>query len=182
MPDSLSAYLDAMGVEQWVLRSAPEIESEAASVDAVDTPVEPAMVAACLADFPANNQGQYLIVCGLATQHEGQGSAFDGAPAELLNAMLGATQWPAQQCVLLADLEQLTLALDTIQPSIVVAMGEAASQAILHADVKAKRQTLHVLGSAKAIATYHPVQAQLDPKQYKRPIWEDLKLAMAEAV
>ena len=82
--------------------------------------------------------------------------------------MLCATKWPPEQCVLLAGVEQLPLAIGSVKPVVVVAMGETASQALLQAGVK-------------AIATHHPVQAQQDPKQYKRPIWEDLKLAMAEA-
>lgn len=189
MPDRLSAYLDAMGVERWVLRSAEQAQPNAQERELMpDASVATALAAelpavlstVSLADFPANKQGRFLIVCGSGVAEEGPGSAFDGASAELLNAMLVATRWPAQECVLLADTGQLALAIETLQPAIVVAMGEAASQALLQGKVQAKRQQLHGVGAAKAIATYHPVQAQLNPQQYKRPIWEDLKLAMAE--
>lgn len=205
MSDSLSAYLDVMGIEQWVLRGrgvelsgvvADVVEGAPADAplqvtsDTVDTGITseqasetvpaPVLKAASLADFPANVRGQILIVCGPVSAVEGPGSAFNGAPAELLNAMLGATQWPADQCVLLEDVTQLSLALEQVQPNILVALGEAASQAVVQGAVQSKRQTVHSLASTKAVVSYHPVKVQQDPKQFKRPIWEDLKLAMAE--
>gem|GEM_PF-6696999 len=183
MSSNLSAYLDVMGIEQWVLRT---VETEvvevplppSAVVDPASEPV-PVLATASLASFPTNDRGQFLIVCGSASAAEGQGSAFEGAPADLLNAMLGATQWPAGECVLLADVSQLSLAMEQVKPSILVALGEVASQAVLQGAVQAKRQQIHSLASVQAIASYHPVQAQNDPVQFKRPIWEDLKLAMA---
>lgn len=160
-----------MGIQQWVLRGA---EAE------VVPEVQPLLSTASLTDFPANTQGQFLIVCGPAARAEGQGSAFDGAAAQLLNAMLGATQWPASECVLLSELSQLDVAMQQVQPRAVIALGEAASQGVLQGSVQTKRQQLHTLPSSIAIASYHPVQAQHNPKQFKRPIWEDLKLMMAE--
>lgn len=173
-----------MGIEQWVLRrqesSDAEVVAEVSPQPTSEAVPVPVLNTASLAGFPANNRGQFLIVCAKPTNAEGQGDAFAGAPADLLNAMLAATQWPADQCVLLADVEQLSLAVEQVQPKILVALGEVASQAVLQGSVHAKRQKLHSLAFAKAIASYHPVQAQQDPKQFKRPIWEDLKLAMAE--
>jgi uracil-DNA glycosylase len=69
--------------------------------------------------------------------------------------------------------------MEQVKPSILVALGEMASQAVLQGAVQAKRQQIHSFASVQAIASYHPVQAQSDPVQFKRPIWEDLKLAMA---
>ena len=171
-----------MGIEQWVLRTADagEAVTEVVEVTVVEPVPLPVLKTVSLANFPANTRGQFLVVCAEAGSAEGQGSAFLGAAADLLNAILGATQWPAAECVLLADVEQLPLAMQQVQPAIVIALGEVASQAVLQGSVQAKRQKIHQLPSVKVIASYHPVQAQGDPKQYKRPIWEDLKLAMAE--
>ena len=166
MSDSLSAYLKVMDIEQWVLRTIDAKFSDAT----------------CLASFPANTHGHYLIVCGSVSAAEGQGDAFEGEVADLLNDMLRATQWPANQCVLLADLDQLSLAIEQVQPSILLALGEVASQAVLQGSVQSKRQKVHQLVFAKVVVSYHPVQVQQNPKQFKRLIWEDLKLAMLETV
>lgn len=205
MSEKISAYLDAMGIDRWLLRdseagqvqeqldetsgSVPEVEDKK-PIEASDSPLleevanqvsEPEMLkAASLPDFPAQVDGRILIVCSEAQGNEGSGSAFHGEAAGLLNAMLSATKWPAEQCVLLDGIEQLALAVENIQPIIVVALGDIAAEAVLTKPVESARQSIHDYAGTKAIASYHPVQVHLNPGQYKRAVWEDLKLAMAE--
>ncbi len=232
MSGRLSAYLDVMGIETWVLRDTqetappvPRLAGEAQAVVSAEpgsepasaatpapTPAleaepgpaaqqpapklepqpkpepepepEPAPVYQSLADFPASDSGRILIACGYADSEEGaseqSGSAFVGEAAALLNAMLTATRWPAQQCVLLEQLEQLPQAIAQLQPELIVALGTQAAKAVQQPSVAAARGQRLQHGAAKLVVSYHPVQVLQNPKVLKRQVWADLQLAMAE--
>lgn len=178
-----SAYLQALGIDEWRLRDS------SAEIDAVDevvpnaTEEEPQVWhGAALPSFPAQGCGQFLIVCGTPEPHEGQGSAFAGEAAQLFDAMLNATQWPASECVLASQVVDLSATLQATGASLVVLLGEQAVHSILGAkdSIEILRQRIHRVDSASVIATYHPAQVVGDAA-YKRPVWEDLKLAMSEA-
>lgn len=201
MPDRRAAYLDAIGIDQWVLRSsAPEVVEPVVEASNADKPAEPVLEqvssvpeqaeappaftfqAASLPSFPAQSKGQFCIVCAEPTGAEGEGSAFEGDVATLFSKMLGATHWPAEQCVLLDTADDFQQVIEATKAKIVVAMGEQAVQALFSKNVEQSRQTAYPHSSGALIfATHHPVAMHNNPAQLKRPLWEDLKLAMAEA-
>jgi hypothetical protein len=205
--DTLS-YLNALGITAWVRRDAPSeeggqplvtedrehavsespnVQPEVAEMEAPLSPAPevpdvppapPLYTPASLPSFPSQMQGKYLIVC----QHQ-EGDAFSGDVAVLMDKMLQATQWPADTCVLLNNLNGDSQAIiDAISPTLIVCMGQSAfaavtGQGVALENVRGKSLTQFGL---PLVATYHPSQVHQDP-QLKRPLWEDLKLAMSLA-
>lgn len=120
-------------------------------------------------------------------------STWDDAVSAQLNAMLNATQWSPQQCVLLrlpvfdvpSDATQfkstLSVWLAAHTRHVLLLMGQGASQTLLNHPLSntplEQVQTL-ALHDIPCIATYHPADSLANPA-LKRPIWEDLKRAMA---
>jgi DNA polymerase len=77
----------------------------------------------------------------------------------------------------------LAAQLATIQPRVVLAMGNVATQALLKTKepIGKLRGRVHPFGNAVLIPTFHPAFLLRNPgEEYKRMAWNDLKLARQE--
>lgn len=192
-------YLKAMGIDVWQPKiSDAEYGVEADEADCVQhettenlnssrLPPQPQWQAMSLPSVPVNQQGDYLIVCADALSEEGEeesANPFSGKTATLFDSMIKATQWDVNKCVLLHDVSQFYSACEAIKPKVIVLLGLQAVKALNPqakdvASVRTEHST-HVQkhNGIPCVPTFHPNLAVQDA-QYKRPIWEDLKRAMA---
>jgi DNA polymerase len=71
--------------------------------------------------------------------------------------------------------------IEILRPRLIIALGGVAADVLLgRADAVARlRARVHRLGGIPLVVTYHPA-AMLRKPEYKRPAWEDLKLAMRQ--
>jgi uracil-DNA glycosylase len=170
---SRDAYLDALGVTQWVLRT-PPAPSVVAAVPVASAPA----VAAPLAERP-----QWLLVDGLATDPAARlDAAFANESGQLMVAMLRAVQLTPQQVLLAPPGEALAQLMANARPRLVLALGEAAAQHLTGSSqsLDALRGSVRLCadGSTALVVSYHPAQLLRDAS-LKRKAWDDLKLALA---
>jgi DNA polymerase len=129
-----------------------------------------------------------------------QGEPFVGAAGQLLTRMIaamGLTRDEVYICNILKcrpprnrDPEPDEVAacepflkrqLEAIRPRVIVALGRYAAQCLLRtrAPIGALRGRWHEYEGVRLMPTYHPA-ALLRTEALKRPVWDDLKLVMAE--
>ncbi len=125
------------------------------------------------------------------------GEPFVGPAGELLNKILGAIQLSRESVYICNVLKHrppgnrnpmpdevracapfLQRQIDLVQPKMILAFGTFAAQSLLGTKlgVGKLRQQLHWYQGIPLIATYHPA-ALLRNEAWKRPTWEDIKLA-----
>ena len=163
---SRDAYLDALGVTQWVLRASAAAPAPAsAAAEGAGPPV------------------QWLLVDSFAHDPVNRiDAAFASEVGQLMAAMLRAVELSPQQVLVAAADDQLPALAASRRPRLMLALGEAASQAlsgrILSLD--ALRGSVHSWGAQRTalVASYHPAQLLRDAS-LKRKAWDDLKLARA---
>ena len=170
---SRDAYLDALGVTQWVLRT-PPAPSVVAAVPAASAPA----VAAPLAERP-----QWLLIDGLATEPAARlDAAFANESGQLMVAMLRAVQLTPQQVLLAEPGEAFTQLMAAARPRLVLALGESAAQWLTGSSqsLDALRGSVGLCadGRTALVVSYHPAQLLRDAS-LKRKAWDDLKLALA---
>ncbi len=125
------------------------------------------------------------------------GEPFVGPAGELLTKILGAIQLDRQSVYICNVLKHrppgnrnpmpdevracapfLQRQVDLVQPKIIIALGTYAAQSLLGTKlaIGKLRQQLHWYQGIPLVATYHPA-ALLRNEAWKRPTWEDIKLA-----
>ncbi len=125
------------------------------------------------------------------------GEPFVGPAGELLNKILGAIQLRRESVYICNVLKHrppgnrnpmpeevracapfLQRQIDLVQPKIIIAFGTFAAQSLLGSKlgIGKLRQQLHWYQGIPLVATYHPA-ALLRNEAWKRPTWEDVKLA-----
>lgn len=125
------------------------------------------------------------------------GEPFVGAAGDLLNKILGAIQLERDAVYICNVLKHrppgnrnpmpdevracapfLQRQIDLVQPKIIIAFGAFAAQSLLGTKlaIGKLRQQLHWYQGIPLVATYHPA-ALLRNEAWKRPTWEDIKLA-----
>lgn len=125
------------------------------------------------------------------------GEPFVGPAGELLNKILGAIQLDRETVYICNVLKHrppgnrnpmpdevracapfLQRQVDLVQPKIILAFGAFAAQSLLGTKlaIGKLRQQLHWYQGIPLVATYHPA-ALLRNEAWKRPTWEDIKLA-----
>ncbi len=125
------------------------------------------------------------------------GEPFVGPSGELLNKILGAIQLSRETVYICNVLKHhppgnrnpmpdevracapfLQRQIDLIQPRLILAFGTFAAQSLLGTKlaIGKLRQQLHWYQGIPLVATYHPA-ALLRNDAWKRPTWEDVKLA-----
>ncbi len=125
------------------------------------------------------------------------GEPFVGPAGELLNKILGAIQLGRESVYICNVLKHrppgnrnpmpeevracapfLQRQIDLVQPKIIIAFGTFAAQSLLGSKlgIGKLRQQLHWYQGIPLVATYHPA-ALLRNEAWKRPTWEDVKLA-----
>ncbi len=125
------------------------------------------------------------------------GEPFVGPAGELLNKILGAIQLSRESVYICNVLKHrppgnrnpmpdevracapfLQRQIDLVQPKIIIACGTFAAQSLLGSKlgIGKLRQQLHWYLGIPLVATYHPA-ALLRNEAWKRPTWEDVKLA-----
>ena len=125
------------------------------------------------------------------------GEPFVGAAGELLNKILGAVQLSRETVYICNVLKHrppgnrnpmpdevracapfLQRQIDLVQPRIILAFGTFAAQSLLGTKlgIGKLRQQVHWYQGIPLVATYHPA-ALLRNEAWKRPTWEDVKLA-----
>lgn len=140
-----------------------------------------------------------VLVVGEAPgeQEDLRGEPFVGPAGELLNKILGAIQLergavyicnvlkhrpPGNRNPLPDEIRAcapfLQRQIDLVQPKIILALGAFAAQSLLGTklSIGKLRQQLHWYQGIPLVATYHPA-ALLRNEAWKRPTWEDIKLA-----
>ena len=145
-----------------------------------------------------NPQAEFLCVGEAPGAHEDeQGLPFVGEAGQLLTKILGAIQLsrddvficnvlkhrpPANRDPLpeevLACQPYLLRQIELVRPRVILALGRFAAQTLLQttAAIGALRGKVHRLHGVPLIVTYHPA-ALLRNESWKRPTWEDVKLA-----
>ena len=140
-----------------------------------------------------------VLVVGEAPgeQEDLRGEPFVGPAGELLNKILGAIQLERGSVYICNVLKHrppgnrnplpdeiracapfLQRQIDLVQPKIILALGAFAAQSLLGTklSIGKLRQQLHWYQGIPLVATYHPA-ALLRNEAWKRPTWEDIKLA-----
>lgn len=126
-----------------------------------------------------------------------QGRPFVGEAGQLLTKILGAIQLGRDDVYICNVLKHrppgnrdplpdeviacqpyLLRQIELVQPRVIVALGRFAAQTLLQttAGIGALRGKVHEYHGVPLIVTYHPA-ALLRNEQWKRPTWEDVKLA-----
>ena len=140
-----------------------------------------------------------VLVVGEAPgeQEDLRGEPFVGPAGELLTKILGSVQLTRDAVFICNVLKHrppgnrnpmpdeiracapfLQRQIDLIQPRLILALGTFAAQSLLETKlaIGKLRQQLHWYQGIPLIATYHPA-ALLRNDAWKRPTWEDVKLA-----
>lgn len=126
-----------------------------------------------------------------------QGRPFVGEAGQLLTKILGAIQLGRDDVYICNVLKHrppgnrdplpdeviacqpyLLRQIELVQPKVILALGRFAAQTLLQttAGIAALRGKVHEYHGVPLIVTYHPA-ALLRNEQWKRPTWEDVKLA-----
>jgi uracil-DNA glycosylase len=126
-----------------------------------------------------------------------RGEPFVGPAGELLNKILGAIQLSRETVYICNVLKHrppgnrnpmpdevracapfLQRQIDLVQPKMILAFGTFAAQSLLETKlaIGKLRQQIHWYQGIPLVATYHPA-ALLRNDAWKRPTWEDVKLA-----
>lgn len=169
--ETRDAYLDALGVTQWL----PRVPA---------APVEQAAQAAAVtAGATATGTVHWLLIDGHAGDPAQRISAdFSGEVGQLMLAMLRAVQLAPEQVRVVAPGPGLAEVVAALRPRLLLALGETAARAVAdsHEPLDGLRGQLRHWGSARTplVASYHPAQLLREPA-HKRKAWEDLKLARA---
>ena len=147
----------------------------------------------------AGNPRAEVLVVGEAPgeQEDLRGEPFVGPAGELLTKILGAIELTRDAVYICNVLKHrppgnrnpmpdeiracapfLQRQVDLIQPKLILALGTFAAQSLLGTKlaIGKLRQQLHWYQGIPLIATYHPA-ALLRNDAWKRPTWEDVKLA-----
>jgi DNA polymerase len=146
--------------------------------------------------------GLMVIGEGPGADEDEQGKPFVGRAGQLLTRMLESVQLTRDEVYitntvkcrppgnrnpepdeLAACAPFLAAQLAVIQPTVILALGSVATQALLRTReaIGKLRGRLHPYGSAVLVPTFHPAFLLRNPGQeYKRMAWEDLKLAKRE--
>lgn len=145
------------------------------------------------------NPAAEVLVVGEAPgeKEDLRGEPFVGPAGELLDKILGAIQLDRTTVYICNVLKHrppgnrtptpdevracapfLQRQVDLVQPKIILAFGSSAAQALLGTKlgIGQLRQQLHWYQGIPLVATYHPA-ALLRNEAWKRPTWEDIKLA-----
>ena len=154
--------------------------------------------------FGAGNPQADLVVIGEGpgADEDAQGKPFVGRAGQLLTKMLESVQISRDEVYITNTVKCrppgnrnpeadelatcapfLAAQLGVIQPKVVLALGNVATQALLRTKepIGKLRGRVHAYGSAVLIPTFHPAFLLRNPGQeYKRMAWEDLKLAKRE--
>ncbi len=145
-----------------------------------------------------NPQADILVVGEAPGEREdATGEPFVGPAGELLTKILGAIQLSRGDVFICNVLKHrppgnrnpqpdeiracapfLQRQVDLVQPRVIIALGTFAAQSLLGTKlaIGKLRQQLHWYQGIPLIATYHPA-ALLRNDAWKRPTWEDVKLA-----
>jgi DNA polymerase len=126
-----------------------------------------------------------------------QGRPFVGEAGELLTKILGAIQLSREDVYICNVLKHrppgnrdplpdeivacqpyLLRQIELVRPRVILALGRIAAQTLLHTTtgIGALRGRVHRFHGVPLIVTYHPA-ALLRNEAWKRPTWEDVKLA-----
>ncbi|WP_373060756.1 uracil-DNA glycosylase family protein [Gemmatimonas sp.] len=138
----------------------------------------------CVGDAPGVNEDE-------------QGRPFVGESGELLTRILGAIQLSREDVFICDVLKHrppgnrdplpeevvacqpyLLRQIELVRPRVILALGRIAAQALLQTTtgIGALRGRIHRFHGVPLIVTYHPA-ALLNNEAWKRPTWEDVKLA-----
>lgn len=112
---------------------------------------------------------------------DGAGTFFTGEPGALLKKILAAMKLAEDNvCVCNApDAEQVFAFLQSVQPVVVIALGDAAARTVtgIQKPVAAVRGKFFDIRGFSVMPTFHPSQLLKDPG-LKRPVWEDMQQIM----
>lgn len=145
-----------------------------------------------------NPQAELLCVGEAPGAHEDeQGRPFVGEAGQLLTKILGAIQLSRDEVYICNVLKHrppgnrdplpdeviacqpyLLRQIELVRPKVILALGRFAAQTLLQTatGIGALRGKIHRYQSVPLIVTYHPA-ALLRNESWKRPTWEDVKLA-----
>jgi DNA polymerase len=186
-----SARLNTAGSEWQTMAHVTEAISACHACGLVQTATRPVP--------GVGNPNADVMVVGEAPgeQEDLTGQPFVGPAGELLTKILGAIQLSRDAVYICNVLKHrppgnrnpmpdevracapfLQRQIDLVQPKLILAFGTFAAQSLLGTKlgVGKLRQQLHWYQGIPLVATYHPA-ALLRNEAWKRPTWEDLKLA-----
>ena len=185
------------------------VEDPAATLAVVAQEVAACTRCAELADsrtqtvFGAGNPYAELVFCGEApgADEDRMGKPFVGRAGQLLNDIIVKGMKMRREDVYILNIlrcrppgnrtpspieaaacrEYLDRQLAIIQPKFICCLGAVAAQNLLGAEetIGRLRGRIHDFHGIKVVCTYHPAYLLRNP-QAKRPVWDDIKLLMAE--
>jgi len=153
--------------------------------------------------FGVGNPHSRLVFCGEApgADEDRQGEPFVGRAGQLLNDIIVKGMKMRREDVYILNIlrcrppdnrtplpveaaacrEYLDKQLEIIQPEFICCLGGVAAQNLLGTDVAIGRLRgqVHDYHGIKVVCTYHPAYVLRNP-QAKRPVWDDIRLLMAE--
>jgi len=153
--------------------------------------------------FGVGNPYARLVFCGEApgADEDRQGEPFVGRAGQLLNDILVKGMKIRREDVYILNIlrcrppgnraptpaeaaacrEHLDRQLAIIQPEFICCLGAVAAQNLLETEtpIGKLRGRVHDFHGIKVICTYHPAYLLRNPEA-KRPVWEDIKMLMAE--
>lgn len=131
---------------------------------------------------------------------DAQGEPFVGKAGQLLNKIIGACGWKREEIYICNILrcrppgnrtpekaeadncrEYLDAQIQIIDPDYIVCWGSCAAQNLLDStlSIGKMRGNWYKHGRAKVLCTYHPSYLLRNPEA-KKPVWDDMKLLLAE--
>jgi DNA polymerase len=153
--------------------------------------------------FGVGNPHSRLVFCGEApgADEDRQGEPFVGRAGQLLNDIIVKGMKMRREDVYILNIlrcrppdnrtplpveaaacrEYLDKQLEIIQPEFICCLGAVAAQNLLGTDeaIGRLRGQIHDYHGIKVVCTYHPAYVLRNP-QAKRPVWDDIRLLMAE--
>lgn len=194
-------YLDALGIQLWERRAAPQTETPTAVWTALEQTVRPCTQCALHQTRTqtvfgvGNRRAQWLFIGEAPGMDEDrQGEPFVGRAGQLLNAILFALGLKREDVYIANVLKcrppnnrdpqphevaqcepYLIRQIELIQPRLIVALGRHAAHSLLKTEMPlAKLRGLRLsYHGIPLIVTYHPAYLLRTPLD-KRKVWEDL--------
>jgi len=206
LPVWLSALNLPLGIEAGRLRvidAAPDVAQLPTLVDIADHVAgctRCALYKSATHHVPGEGNPTADLLCvgeAPGAEEEEQGRPFVGEAGELFTKILGAIQLSREDVYLCNVLKHrppgsrdplpdevfacqpyLLRQIELVRPRVILALGRFAAQTLLQttAGIGALRGRIHRFHGVPLIVTYHPA-ALLRNESWKRPTWEDVKLA-----
>lgn len=169
-----SQYLKALGIIKWrTTKQCLEQPPQAAPVVANSCQID--LAHSVWAQYHSAQNAPILVLL----EHQDLSPEQNQQLSKLVANMLKACAWSGEDCLLVNAVSESKLIawLKSQRPQLILCMGSKVSSEFFKQPVAKCRQQHLTIANINTVVTYHPAKCLRD-LAYKRPIWEDLKLAV----